>query len=115
VDFYTGETRKERGKQVVRLEQPIDTRFARIRTQETNIGSFTADVMKAISGCDVALLNSGTFRADRKFRGDHLTLGDVNTIFPMLDRIVKMRMPGTCLLRSVKEMKFLMRKKGHTV
>lgn len=105
VNFYTAEMRSKRSKLVIRLESPIETRFARIRTQETNIGSFTADIMREISGCDVALLNSGTFRADRKFRSDYLTLGDVNTIFPMLDRIVKMSMPGSCLLRKKLEIR----------
>jgi len=101
VDLYTEELRQDRFKTIIELKVPIETRFARIRTQETNIGSFTADKMRDLTGCDVALLNSGTFRADRKFVTDVLTVGDVNTIFPMLDRIVKMTMPGRCLVRAL--------------
>ena len=44
-----------------------------------------------MTGSDCALLNSGTFRSDRLFPIGELTLGDLNTILPMLDRVVQMR------------------------
>ena len=61
-------------------------------TGETNFGSFTADIMRDITGCEIALINSGTFRSDKKFdQSNPLTVGDMNSIFPILDRIVKLK------------------------
>ena len=76
---------------------PLETRFARVRTQETNFGNSVADCMREMTKSDVALLNSGTFRADRLFYQGNLTLGDLNTILPMMDRVVQLKMPGAIL------------------
>ena len=65
--------------------------FRKFRS-ETNFGSFTADIMRDITGCEVALINSGTFRSDKKFcRAGALTLGDISSIFPIIDRVVRMK------------------------
>ena len=53
--------------------------------------------MREMTKSDVALLNSGTFRADRLFYQGNLTLGDLNTILPMMDRVVQLKMPGSIL------------------
>ena len=62
VDKYTAEMRELRTIPIVSLARPIDTRFGRVRTQETNIGSFTADLLRSYCQTDIALVNSGTFR-----------------------------------------------------
>jgi 2',3'-cyclic-nucleotide 2'-phosphodiesterase (5'-nucleotidase family) len=42
----------------------LDGRFATVRTQESNLGNFVADVFREASRADVALLNSGSLRSD---------------------------------------------------
>jgi 2',3'-cyclic-nucleotide 2'-phosphodiesterase (5'-nucleotidase family) len=58
--------------------------------------------MRQSTGTEIALLNSGTLRSDRLFEKGILTLGDLQTILPMLDRTVKMKVKGH-ILRSALE------------
>ena len=126
IDKYTEKQRKFRSQPLISIETPLDTRFQRIRTQgmnfekinfllrliqisvffrftgETNFGSFTADIMRDITGCEIALINSGTFRSDKKFdQSNPLTVGDINSIFPILDRIVKLKVKSFSFFFSI--------------
>lgn len=102
VDGYTEEMRKERVLPLIESIVNIETRFARVRTRESNFGNFIADCMRQSAGTEIALLNSGTLRSDRLFEKGMLTLGDLQTILPMLDRTVKMKVKGH-ILRSALE------------
>ena len=97
VQRYTADLQRARKTPLIENVVPLETRFARVRTQETNFGNFVADCMREMTKSDVALLNSGTFRADRLFYQGNLTLGDLNTILPMMDRVVQLKMPGSIL------------------
>lgn len=48
-------------------EVDIEARFSRLRTEETNIGNWTVDLIRTELGTDVVLLNSGTIRANGIF------------------------------------------------
>ena len=52
----------------------LDGRFATVRTRETNLGNWVADVWREAAHADIALLNSGTLRADAIFQPGMLTL-----------------------------------------
>lgn len=41
---------------------PLETRFAKIRTEETNYGDFVTDIVRAFYNCDAVALNSGGVR-----------------------------------------------------
>lgn len=101
VNGYTTELRRARTEPIVTITTPLETRFASVRTQETNFGNFVADCMRRMTNSDCALLNSGTFRSDRLFPVGELTLGDLNTILPMLDRVVQMNVPGWVLHKAL--------------
>merc|ERR1719422_2426265 len=47
-----------------RSEVDLDSCFNSIRTKETNIGNFIADVMRVRLKTDIGFINSGTIRAD---------------------------------------------------
>ena len=48
VDGYTTELRRARAEPIVKISKPLETRFARVRTQETNFGDFVADCMRSL-------------------------------------------------------------------
>ncbi|XP_054710745.1 trifunctional nucleotide phosphoesterase protein YfkN-like [Uloborus diversus] len=72
----------------------LDARFSSIRTQETNIGNFIADVMLSSTHSDLALLNSGTLRADRILPKGDFTLRDLVNLLPMMDPMIVLNAPG---------------------
>lgn len=101
----------------------LDARFQSIRTRETNIGNLVADIMRRSMECDVAMLNSGTLRADALIGPGTYTMRDLVSLLvcpqpwkcdsacstndcctlqvnllPMQDTAVKLRMTGAQLL-----------------
>ncbi|CAL1300324.1 unnamed protein product [Larinioides sclopetarius] len=72
----------------------LDARFSSIRTQETNIGNFICDVMLSSTHADLAILNSGTLRADRIIPKGDFTLRDLVNLLPMMDPMVVLNAPG---------------------
>lgn len=58
------ESEKEMSKVIGISQEPLDTRFAIIRTEETNFCNFYADVIRKEVQADIAIFNSGTVRSD---------------------------------------------------
>lgn len=76
----------------------LDCRFTSIRTRETNIGNFIADVMRAGSKADVAFVNSGALRADAIIPKGSLRLRDLLSILPMMDELCLLEISGEHLV-----------------
>jgi len=72
----------------------LDCRFSMIRTQETNIGNFVADIMRVNMRADIALLNSGTLRADAIIAAGSIRMRDLISILPMLDELCLLQLTG---------------------
>lgn len=72
----------------------LDCRFSSIRTRETNIGNFITDVMRAGLNTDVAIINSGTLRADAVIEAGALHVRDLLSILPMLDELCVLEISG---------------------
>lgn len=62
---------------VGKTKVPLDARFSEIRTKETNVSNFLAELMARGTGADVAILNAGTIRADRFIDKGQLTERDL--------------------------------------
>jgi 2',3'-cyclic-nucleotide 2'-phosphodiesterase (5'-nucleotidase family) len=62
------------------------------RDGETALGDFVADVLRAATGADVGLINSGGIRAP--LPAGEVTVGDVWTTLPFDNQIVVVTMPG---------------------
>lgn len=77
----------------------LDSRFSTIRTRESNVGNFVADVMRDGLRTDVALVNSGTLRADAILDTGALRMRDLLSLLPMLDELCVLRLTGADLLR----------------
>ena len=78
---------------------PLEARFSYIRTQETNLSNFVADILRRGTGADIALLNSGTLRADSVFEAGPLLTKDLMALLPMIDMTCVVRVNGEQLLR----------------
>eukprot|EP00931_Biecheleriopsis_adriatica_P038098 TRINITY_DN2184_c0_g1_i1.p1 TRINITY_DN2184_c0_g1~~TRINITY_DN2184_c0_g1_i1.p1 ORF type:complete len:1777 (-),score=465.99 TRINITY_DN2184_c0_g1_i1:6-5336(-) len=76
----------------------LDCRFASIRTMETNVGNFIADVMRCGLKADIGLINSGTLRADAIIEKGEIKVRDLVNLLPMLDELCLLRMSGAQVL-----------------
>ncbi len=77
---------------------PLDSRKASVRGQETAIGDFFADTMRAVTGADVALLNGGGIRGNRLYEsGTKLTRKDIARELPFNNQLVTLELAGADL------------------
>ncbi|KAJ9471147.1 Mannosylglucosyl-3-phosphoglycerate phosphatase [Diplonema papillatum] len=79
----------------------LECRFACIRTRETNAANLIADIMRRATSADVALLNSGTLRADRVFPAGEITYRDLVSLLPLLDGMVVISLTGSALIAAL--------------
>ena len=80
---------------------PIDPMVSLSRRRESMLGDLVTDAMRAGTGADVALLNSGALRLDRVIPPGSVTNHHIEAIFPFPDqtRIVTFPMTGASLRR----------------
>ncbi len=78
---------------------PIDPMVSLSRRRESMLGDLVTDAMRAGTGSDVALLNSGTLRLDRVIPPGAVTNHHIESIFPFPDqtRIITFLMTGARL------------------
>lgn len=76
----------------------LDCRFSSVRTRETNIGNFVTDVMRTGLKADIALINSGTLRADAIIEKGKITVRDLLSVLPMLDELCLLELSGAQVL-----------------
>ena len=74
----------------------LQRRLVRNYNGESSLGNFVTDVMRELSGTDLAFVNAGGLRADLPL-GD-VTMGDILDAFPFTDRIVLLEMKGRDIL-----------------
>ncbi len=80
------------------LDAELDTKFSSIRTKETPIGNFLADLMMREHNSDCAIMNGGNIRADQIYDAGKFTVGDWNDLLPFLVPVVKIEVSGAQLL-----------------
>lgn len=78
---------------------PLDGRSMKTRTQETNFGNLTADLVLASYAtlnppAEIAICSGGSIRNDSVMEVGKLTLGDVMLAFPFQDPVVVIRLTG---------------------
>jgi 5'-nucleotidase len=92
-----GDLLKSLDEVVGKTEVKLDLASAVVRTQETNMADFIADVYRQSTGADVALVNGGSIRADSEIEPGDVTRRDVLQILPYNNRIVKIQISGAVL------------------
>ncbi|MBM3651769.1 MAG: bifunctional metallophosphatase/5'-nucleotidase, partial [Alphaproteobacteria bacterium] len=77
---------------------PLDSRKASVRGQETAIGDYFADTMRAVAGADVAIINGGGIRGNRLYEsGTKLTRKDIARELPFNNQLVNLELSGADL------------------
>jgi len=96
------------GKMGAKMEQvlgqcdiDLDARFTSIRTSETNVGNLICDIMRDGCNADIALLNSGTLRADTIIPAGPLRLREFVSLLPMVDELCVLEMDKAQLLAAL--------------
>ena len=92
-----GDLLKSLEQVVGRTAEKLEIRSADIRTRETNMGDFIADLYREATGADVALVNGGSIRADATIDPGDVTRRDVLSILPYNNKIVKLQISGAVL------------------
>mmetsp|Transcript_5095 Transcript_5095/g.7038 ORF Transcript_5095/g.7038 Transcript_5095/m.7038 type:complete len:645 (+) Transcript_5095:216-2150(+) len=84
VDKFSALVGKSMDKVLGETSVDLDSRFQSIRTKETNIGNFVADIVRDDYGkADIVLLNSGCFRSDTIHPVGLFCVRDLMQLFPM--------------------------------
>jgi 2',3'-cyclic-nucleotide 2'-phosphodiesterase (5'-nucleotidase family) len=73
-------------------EAPVDLDGENVRTRETNLGNYLADIMKKESGADAAIINGGGIRTS--IRKGPVTVGNIYSVTPFNNYIVAIRLTG---------------------
>jgi 5'-nucleotidase len=76
---------------------PLEGRFVKVRTEETNLGNFVADMMRRATSADVAIFNSGTLRCDSVLPAGDIRAKDLVAVLPMCDALVVLQVTGSQL------------------
>ena len=71
-----------------------DARTASVRTKESAIGNFVADLMRVDYGSDMALLQGGCIRSNAQYGEGAITFGDIMKMFPFVDSTVMFEIQG---------------------
>lgn len=87
------------GRDIGTSEVDLDARFSQIRTKETNISNFLASIMARATDADIALLNSGSIRADRIIQKGDIKMSDLADLIPMDDSMEVVEITGEQLLQ----------------
>lgn len=80
---------------------PLEGRFLKVRTEETNLGNLVADILRDASGADACVLNGGTLRSDVIHPPGALTFRDLVAILPMLDETCVLEMTGAGIVEAL--------------
>ncbi|KAL8996366.1 MAG: hypothetical protein Q9188_006587, partial [Gyalolechia gomerana] len=76
---------------------PLDARFTTVRTRESNLGNFVADLMRHTYSADCALMAGGTIRGDQVYPPGLLRLKDIMNCFPFEDPVIVIRVKGKAI------------------
>ena len=94
---YSAELDRELSGPVGRTDVALDSRRHIVRTQETGVGNFIADVMREALEADVAVMNGGGIRGDKVTPPGPLIRRDVYSLVPFSNAVVKLEVTGAAL------------------
>ncbi|VDP79433.1 unnamed protein product [Echinostoma caproni] len=83
------------------VDVPLDARFGSIRMKETNVGNLICDIILTGVNADLAMLNSGTLRADRIIPPGEFKLRDLINLLPLLDPLVVLQASGSQIMQAL--------------
>lgn len=92
---YEAELSRELDATLATLAEPLDSTSSAVRGGETAIGNFIADALRAATGAEVAIINGGGIRGNRRYPVGHkLTRRDVLSELPFGNKAVRTSATG---------------------
>jgi 5'-nucleotidase len=101
VKTYEARLGKELDVVVGETTVPLDAGSVRLRATEEPIGNLFADALRAETGADIALINSGSIRGDRVYPAGPLTRRTILAMHPFGNVITVVEVTGTVLLEAL--------------
>jgi len=84
------------------LESPLDTSINITRKEENSFGSFVADSLREYTNADIALINAGTLRAERKYPARYRLLrSDIIAELPFRNKIALISVSGQQIISAL--------------
>lgn len=99
VGKWGNELKEKLGQEVGTTTVLLDGERANVRTKETNLGDLVTDIMREAVGADLAVNNGGGIRAS--INAGPITIGDIYTVLPFDNTLVKVQMTGRDLLAAL--------------
>ena len=101
VKRYTDQLSKELEVVIGETTVPLDARNVIVRQQESTLGNFIADVMRAAVGADIAITNGGGIRTNALFPPGPIARKDAFAWLPFGNVIVKVAVPGSAIRQAL--------------
>lgn len=102
IDAYRSDLDKDLNVVIGTTSEPLDSRKALLRTQETAMGNLVADALRAATQADAAITNGGGIRGNKQYpAGTELTRRDVMTELPFGNRTVKLEVTGETIIAAL--------------
>lgn len=80
----------------------IDTRREAMRKKENGFANLAADVLRAHYKSDIALINGGSFRANKQYpTGSNITVGDIQKELPFNNKVVNIKISGENIRKTI--------------
>ena len=99
VGKWGNQLKEKLGQEVGATTVLLDGERANVRTKETNLGDLITDIMREAVGADLAVNNGGGIRAS--INAGPITIGDIYTVLPFDNTLVKVEMTGRDLLAAL--------------
>jgi hypothetical protein len=99
---YTDQLGKELEIVIGETTVPLDARNSVVRQQESALGNFIADVMRAAVQADLAITNGGGIRTNALFPAGRIARKDAFAWLPFGNVIVKVAVPGAAIRQALR-------------
>lgn len=100
IDGYSAEFKSMVNKKIGETKNFLDAERANVRLRETNLGNLIADILRKFGNTDIAFVNGGGLRAS--ISGPAITIEDVMTCLPFNDKVVRLHLKGTDIIKLFK-------------
>ncbi|MFT2090022.1 bifunctional metallophosphatase/5'-nucleotidase [Paraglaciecola sp. 2405UD69-4] len=98
IDEYNQRLNRLLNQQIGVWGTQIDTSRSLVRTQEIAFGNLVADSIKSYMNTEIALINAGDIRGDRRYtKGSPITRRDIITEIPFRNTVTKINITGAQL------------------
>ncbi|NVK54538.1 MAG: bifunctional metallophosphatase/5'-nucleotidase [Alteromonadaceae bacterium] len=102
VNTYTQRISALLNEKVAVLNTPMNTERYAVRTAENVFGSLVTDALRTASHSDIAIINGGTIRGERRYQAGHtLTREDIAAELPFRSHIKVLKVTGKQLIAAL--------------